>query len=571
MATTKRAATSRGAQTGSAATMRQDAGDRTPPDRCRSVFETFKADAQGCVSPLEVRARVQKAGIGPHDARVAQSWAALPAEEDTDGRGLTLEQFSALCQSNGGLIARALRGDLVISDFVALESGISEIHARIKSDRRGEVADYIPQLKRVDPDKFGIALCTVDGQRFAIGETADAFPVQSVCKPINYCLTLEEHGVEAVHRHIGREPSGRGFNELSLTSDGLPHNPMINSGAIMSCSLLRRQDEIADRFDYVADTWHRLSGRGRVGFNNSVYLSERRTADRNFALGYFMREHGAFPDGTDLIETLEFYFQCCSIEVDAEALCVVAATLANAGINPLTNERVFSPGTVRHCLSLMSSCGMYDYSGEFAFTIGLPAKSGVSGGLMLVIPGVMGVCVWSPRLDPLGNSVRGVEFCKELVARYNFHVFDSLTVGEDNGKRDPRRKKNEAEIDGTMRLLWAASQGDLQELRAALATGTDGSAADYDGRTALHLAASEGHLAAVRFLLDHGADPGAKDRWGGTPLTDAKRGRHHSVASFLQPHTVPSAPEPRLADRTSPTSTTTREHNDEVKDEVVQG
>jgi glutaminase len=104
---------------------------------------------------------------------------------------------------------------------------------------------------------------------------------------------------------------------------------------------------------------------------------------------------------------------------------------------------------------------MYDYSGEFAFAIGLPAKSGVSGGLMLVVPGVMGICVWSPRLDALGNSVRGVAVCKELVARYNFHVFDSLTVGEDTGKRDPRRKKNEAEIDGTTRLLWAASQGAL--------------------------------------------------------------------------------------------------------------
>ena len=173
---------------------------------------------------------------------------------------------------------------------------------------------------------------------------------------------------------------------------------------------------------------------------------------------------------------------------------MVAATFANAGINPLTNDPVFTPSTVRHCLSLMSSCGMYDFSGEFAFTIGLPAKSGVSGGLMLVVPGVMGVCVWSPRLDALGNSVRGVAFCKELVTRYNFHVFDSLTVGEDTSKRDPRRKKNEAEITGTMRLLYAASQGDLDELRAALATGCNPNAADYDGRTALHLAAAEGHL-----------------------------------------------------------------------------
>ena len=132
--------------------------------------------------------------------------------------------------------------------------------------------------------------------------------------------------------------------------------------------------------------------------------------------------------------------------------------------------------------------------------------------------------------------MRGVAFCKEFVTRYNFHVFDSLTVGEDTGKRDPRRKKNEAEITGTMRLLYAASQGDLDELRAVLATGSDPNAADYDGRTALHLAAAEGHIAAVRYLLAAGARPGVTDRWGGTPLTDAKRAKHTAVAELLATH-----------------------------------
>jgi glutaminase len=501
-----------------------------------SIAQTFKMDAQQRISLMELMTRIRIAGIESDDPRVREIVANLPGTDGRDGGGLTMEQFSAVCEASGGLIARALRGDLVVPDFPRLASELQDLYACVREDDGGAVADYIPQLKRVDPEKFGFAVCTVDGQRFSAGDTSDLFCVQSMCKPINYSLALEEHGVSVVHRHVGREPSGRGFNELSLTDDGLPHNPMINSGAIMSCSLLRSRDELADRFDHVAATWRRLSGSNRVGFNNSVYLSERRTADRNFALGYFMREQGAFPEGTDLVETLEFYFQCCSIELDAQALGVVAATFANAGINPLTNEGVFKPSTVRHCLSLMSSCGMYDYSGEFAFTIGLPAKSGVSGGLMLVVPGVMGVCVWSPRLDALGNSVRGVAFCKELVDRYNFHVFDSLTVGEETGKRDPRRKKNEAEIDGTMRLLYAASQGDLDELRAALAAGSDPNAADYDGRTGLHLAASEGHLAAVRFLLGHGARPGAIDRWGGTPLTDAQRGEHTTVADLLQPH-----------------------------------
>jgi glutaminase len=499
-----------------------------------ALAQTFKIDAQQRISLMELMNRIRATGISPDDPRVREIVADAPDADGSDGGRLTMEQFSAVCEASGRLIARVLRGDLVIPDFARLESELGEMYARVGANDDGAVADYIPQLKRVDPGKFGIAVCTVDGQRYSVGDTHDLFCVQSMCKPINYSLALEEHGVAAVHRHVGREPSGRGFNELSLTDDGLPHNPMINSGAIMTTSLLRSGDELADRFDHVAATWRSLSGSTRVGFNNSVYLSERRTADRNFALGYFMRERGAFPDGTDLVETLEFYFQCCSIELDAQGMGVVAATFANAGINPLTNEPVFKPSTVRHCLSLMSSCGMYDYSGEFAFTIGLPAKSGVSGGLMLVVPGVMGVCIWSPRLDALGNSVRGVAFCKELVTHYNFHVFDSLTVGEDTAKRDPRRKKNETEINGTIRLLYAASQGDLDELRAVLAGGADPNAADYDGRTGLHLAAAEGQLAAVRFLLAAGARSGVTDRWGGTPLTDARRAKHHAVAALLQ-------------------------------------
>jgi glutaminase len=323
------------------------------------------------------------------------------------------------------------------------------------------------------------------------------------------------------------------FNELSLNERGLPHNPMINSGAIMTSSLIRPAAHMADRFDYVADVWRRFAGGGRIGFNNAVYLSERETADRNFALGYFMRENNAFPEGSDLVHTLEFYFQCCSIEVDSESLAVVAASLASGGVSPLTENRLFRTENVQKCLSLMSSCGMYDYSGEFAFRIGLPAKSGVSGALMIVVPHVMGIAVWSPRLDALGNSVRGIEFSRMLTEKYNFHAYDTLVDDTNDGKRDPRLRKNQSTIDGVVRLCWAASQGDLDDVRGAIASGTSATAADYDGRTALHLAASEGQLDVVRYLLEQGADPDARDRWGGTPTSDAERGGHLTVAQLL--------------------------------------
>jgi glutaminase len=173
---------------------------------------------------------------------------------------------------------------------------------------------------------------------------------------------------------------------------------------------------------------------------------------------------------------------------------------------------------------------MYDFSGEFAFTIGLPAKSGVSGAVMLVIPGLMGICVWSPRLDGHGNSVRGIEFCRKLAAEYNVHVFDSLVTG---AKRDPRQKKNQARTEAVVALTWAASQGDLNEVRALIAAGIEPGTADYDGRTPLHLAAAEGQLEIARYLLAAGADPQQADRWGGTPLTDAETGGHTQVAELL--------------------------------------
>jgi glutaminase len=187
---------------------------------------------------------------------------------------------------------------------------------------------------------------------------------------------------------------------------------------------------------------------------------------------------------------------------------------------------------------------MYDFSGEFAFTIGLPAKSGVSGELMLVIPGLMGICIWSPRLDEHGNSVRGIEFCRKLVAAYNVHVFDSLITGRGRtAKRDPRRKKNHSQVEGVVALTWAASQGDLNEVRAIVAAGVDPGTGDYDGRTALHLAAAEGQLDVVRYLVAAGTDPQPVDRWGGTPLSDAEANGHTDVVGLLrQPlQTTPQA------------------------------
>ena len=500
-------------------------------EEARRLFDALLPAESDVLPGASLVDALEQAGLRLDDQRVHETVEALAARDVTEG--LDFDSFAEVVRPNLVVLDRILGGRAVIPDFPEFVDQMRRIYGVAQGRTGGRVADYIPQLGRVAPDQFGVAFCTVDGQRLSMGEAATRFSVQSGCKPISYCLALEEHGVGTVHRHIGREPSGVSFNELALNRRGLPHNPMINAGAIMSSALIRPDVPGGERFEHVVDVWTRLAGGVQPGFSNATYLSERQTADRNFALGYSMRENHAFPEGTELIETLEFYMQCCSMEMTAESLSVVAATLAGGGVCPTTGERVLQPDTVQKCLSLMYSCGMYDFSGEWAFTVGLPAKSGVSGVIWVVVPNVGGLCAWSPRLDECGNSVRGVAFCEELVRTFSFHNYDNL-VGRPDDKIDPRRGRIGRRADDVGILCWAASEGDLATLRQAVARGVPAGAADYDGRTALHLACSEGRLEAVRYLLSLGVDASPRDRWGGTPLDDALREGRLDVAELLR-------------------------------------
>lgn len=326
---------------------------------------------------------------------------------------------------------------LIIPKFYDFTQEIEAIAKDVQSNCNGKVATYIPELSNVDPNQFAISICTVDGQMYHFGDSQVDFCIQSISKAINYAIALETRGESIVHTHMGREPSGKRFNEISLNADGLPHNPLINAGGIMCCALIDPASSPSMRFDFIMNYWKQLTGRKSIVFDAAVYKSETLTAHRNYAIAHLMEEVSAFPANTDLEQTLDLYFKCCSIDLSTHDLARTAAVIANGGIDPYTCQTIFSDFTIKDCLSVMSFCGMYDFSGEFAFKVGIPSKSGVSGGIMMVVPNLMGIAIWSPKLDGFGNSVRGIEFANQLTQRFNFHNYDSL-IGN-SPKIDPRR------------------------------------------------------------------------------------------------------------------------------------
>ncbi len=295
---------------------------------------------------------------------------------------------------------------------------LERLHARFAELREGAVATYIPELAKADPEWFGICLATVDGCVYEVGDTRQPFTIQSISKPFTYGLAMEDRGRDAVLAKIGVEPTGDAFNSISLAPDtGCPLNPMINAGAIAATSLVAG-DSPTDRLERLLSVFSLYAGR-RLTIDPAVYESERDTGHRNRAIGHMLRNFDVLT--ADPEPALDLYFQQCSIAVDCHDLGLMAATLANGGVHPLTRERAVRADLVETILSVMTTCGMYDYAGEWVYWVGMPAKSGVAGGVLAVLPGQLGIAVFSPRLDARGNSVRGVAVCRALSQELNLH------------------------------------------------------------------------------------------------------------------------------------------------------
>ena len=428
------------------------------------LHELFNLVAEGgLTSRAAINRAIAASGIRPDDPRLHRSRAALEAHGDGP---IDADAFRAIAGPDLLLLNRILHRRLVIPDWPGFSRALDLIHERVAADRSGSNADYIPILRDADPEKWGVAVCSVDGQRYERGDVHVHHSIQSVSKPLTYAHALAREGIDFVHSHVGVEPSGRPFNAFDLLPDQRPFNPCVNAGAIMVAGVVAsgspERSARAITGDLI-DLWSRLCGGvGEVRFSEETMRSERATAHNNFAIAYMLQGRRGLPRDVDLHTMLDLYLSCCSIEMTASMLSVAAATLANGGVCPLNGAQVLSTEVVKKTLAVMQCAGMYDGAGLFTLEVGLPAKSGVAGAVMVVVPNLMGFATFSPRLDACGNSVRGVAFCRELVERFTFHVYDSLSGGRTGCKQDPRESGQMRRQRDLADLGWAWSHGDHQ-------------------------------------------------------------------------------------------------------------
>eukprot|EP00041_Stephanoeca_diplocostata_P015325 m.292289 g.292289 ORF g.292289 m.292289 type:complete len:941 (-) comp19996_c0_seq2:228-3050(-) len=501
-----------------------------------SLLAPLDRSKDGHVRKRDFSAILSRNGLTRDDPRLATLYTQLDLEDDS----IPLPQLIRCAVQAGEIVPNALSGQMVIPDFSDFEKMVGEIFADKRKVTGGQVDNHIKPLAGVDETKYAMSITTVSGQRLSFGDADECFSCQALSQVVLYAEALREFGADYVHQHVGREPSGFDSHAMALKKirqrdapkrTAIPHNPFLTSGGIMCTSLLRPKEPESMRLAHFLKAWTSLCGK-RVEFDPTVMVAERSSADRSIALAYMMKECHAFQgEDIDIDETLELYFSSRAVTVNTDMLATAAATLANGGTNPLTNVNVYDPDVCKNVMSLMLTAGMNDFSGEWTFSVGLPAKSATSGALMIVVPNVLGIAIWSPSVDDRGNSLRGVEIGKALVENFSFHHLDSHTMH--STKIDPCLSKQAQDTEAMFMLMYAATSGDSLKLEMLAKSGQNVNTADYDGRTALHVAAAEGHIDCVHVLLELGATE-SQDRWGNTAFNDAVRGENAEIIALLK-------------------------------------
>lgn len=339
---------------------------------------------------------------------------------------------------------------------------LDEVLEALREDRAGAVADYIPELAAAEPEQLGISLTTALGRTYAAGDADVEFTIQSISKPFAYAAALMDRGAETVLAAVGVEPSGEAFNELSLEQDTCrPKNPMINAGALTVHSLLVGEDaDPAARVERVRELFSRLAGR-ELRIDEAVAASELETGHRNLALAHMLRSYGILTG--DVPTVVEGYTRQCSLLVTVRDLSAMAATLATGGIQPVTGERVLDAATARQVMAVMASAGMYDGAGDWLVRVGIPAKSGVAGGMVGVLPDLVGIGTFSPRLDRQGNSHRGGRLFKRLSQDMGMHLFSPNGSRQDAARASTADGTTSFALEGVVQLTAASEMLDLLE------------------------------------------------------------------------------------------------------------
>jgi len=304
---------------------------------------------------------------------------------------------------------------------------VKEAYVNFKDDTSGKNADYIPALAEVDSKLYGISIVTTDGRVYKIGDVDHAFSIQSISKVFTLALAMEERGADEVFQKIGSEPTGRAFNSIPAVVDMPTHagNPYVNAGAIAAASLISGSSP-DEKWNKLLNFYSRAAGT-KLALLQDVYKSEAATNTGNKAISMLLAKYDRIY--ADPFESVDVYTKACSVGVTATQLAVMGATLANDGKNPITGEQVIKPENVPHILSAMMMAGLYDGSGGWAWHVGIPAKSGVGGGIIAVVPGKGAMAVFAPPLDEAGNSVKAQKAIAYVADKLGINIFSPLSVG----------------------------------------------------------------------------------------------------------------------------------------------
>eukprot|EP01138_Halocafeteria_seosinensis_P007902 gb/GECG01008073.1/.p1 GENE.gb/GECG01008073.1/~~gb/GECG01008073.1/.p1 ORF type:complete len:665 (+),score=73.24 gb/GECG01008073.1/:1-1995(+) len=463
-------------------------------------------------------------------------------------------------------IASVIRKDLTGGKLPAEEvpAGISRKESTASQDTRateerapnckGAVYTGIPieELINADPQNFGVAFCTIDGQQHSFGESRMDFPLMSAVQPLLYSLALKEVGVKETQAWTGTEPTSTDPSSFSLRENvpepqcsdkgveqpsRIPFNPFMDTGALQTCALIggaQRSKQFPDagsRFLHLIKHIGALCGNRRVGYNNSVFLAQKEKRLQTLAVSHFMKGMGAYPRDTDPTDNAHLLFQAQSVELNCEKLSIIAASLANLGVCPTTGQQVLGNEELISLFSLMYNCGLNQYTGTWTFNVGLPATTGVSGACMVIIPNIMGIAIYSPVLNEWEIPPAALKFCESLTSRYRINIFDQLVYrNEELDIRSVEEEHNEdfSSLSETQKstllffeLCTSANSGSIEKVRQAMEAGVDINRWDYDRRTALHIAACSSHVEISQLLIREGANILTRDRWGSTPFDEA--------------------------------------------------